>query len=358
MLYAPFRNLAVPGSVRYYGTITPSVSGTLDDWTPTDFDNAYAIILDPSAATTITGMGSALDGIEKLLIHGGDDDFPIEFTHQDGASTSGLRLENGLLGDFVLHRGDCVLYRRESAEPRWRLVSRQTMAYDQVRRPSFFGRTEASWWKVAGSNTRARRGMVEAEDLKSSATLSIDDSVGPLMSASTGTTPYDPVTAKDGACGLRTRACLFQPRWNVMAAWDRVSAPSTLANTRARWGCFATNQIFGIPDPADLEGAYFQFDYDDDVALVKAITSSGADFTETELPTAPPGTKAEWWIEMTSSVARFYHDGSLVAEHDTDLPGADTMLGHSIAVELLAGGSTVKRFTWARSGYSFGRASA
>lgn len=348
MLYAPFRNLAVPGSVRYFGSINPTTSGTLDDWTPTDFDNARNILVEPSGATTITGLGDALEGIEKLIVHAGLDDFPITLKHQDSGSTSELRLEHGSVGDFVLHRGDTALYQREIGTPRWRLMSRHATTYDSWRWPSCSARTEASWWKVPGSCSRQRYGMAEAESMDGSVALSIDDATGPLMSHSTGTTSGD-------ACGLRTGARLFQRRWNPISGWERVSAPSTLSDTRARWGNFATFEIYGVSDPADLEGAYFQFDYSDDVALVKAITSDGASFTETELPTAPPGTQANWAIDQNSTRVRFYHNRSLVAEHDTDLPAPSTPLSHSIAVETLTN-AAVKRFTWARSWYSFGRA--
>lgn len=357
VLYQQIRNLTVPGSARYSGQITPSVSGTLNDWAPTDFAGAFLVTLSPTAATTITGMQAAPHGTFKMLEHGGSTDYPVDLPSEAAGSTAAQRFSSGYHGDLRLQKGERAFFHYDGTAQRWELVWRSSAWDSNVRRPSFFRRTEAAWWKVPGSLARQRYGMPDAENVDGVGT-NLDDATGPWMSVSTGSLPYGPadpgVTEKAGACGIRTGPYLYQRRWSVRAGFDRIAIPNALESTLGRWGCFDRFQIYGVDDLADIECACFEFDYSDDQTQVYAVTSDGADATRTVLPTVAPGTAAEYLIDMDASAVRFFYNGSLVATNTTTLPGADTMLGQSVMCRLLAGGSAVKRVTWARCGYSHG----
>ena len=350
-LYAPFRDLAVPGSARLYGNLSVSVSGTLNDWTPTGGGNAFLIALAPTAATTITGMAPALDGTFKLVSHSGTTDYPVTLPSLDGGSSSSYQFEHGDQGSLQLQKDDCCLYQYRTAAAKWVLAARKSSAQDQVRRPSFATRTEASWWKVPGSVSRSRRGLFEPEVLDGTA-VDADDATGPYMTLSTGALAYP--GDDSGAAGIRTGARLFQPRWNVRAGWNRVAIPTALSDTRAWWGCFALTHTYGLSSLAGVECSAFRFDSGVHGTLLYAVTSDGSTTETTQLTTSAPQTSANYMIHMQAARHRFYINDSLVADHTTTLPAGATPLGHSATTEVLADAVGVRRIGWSRSWYTFG----
>lgn len=123
-----FSTLEVQKSVKLgtnltLGTISPSqLTADTDDWAPTNFSTAFAILVSTDASHNLTGIAGGAAGRTITLENVGS--FPLVLTNADTASTAANRF--ALSADYTLAAGAGILLKYDATSSRWRMIGNQT----------------------------------------------------------------------------------------------------------------------------------------------------------------------------------------------------------------------------------------
>lgn len=127
---------------------------------------------------------------------------------------------------------------------------------------------------------------------------------------------------------------------------------NVITSYRVWWGLTTAN-LSAVGAPTTQSVAAFRYDTGVDTASVqfRAVTCDGASgVTTTATGVTVTATQAYRFVIITSSSdVKFYIDGTLVATHTTNLPAANTNLGHQVVVRTLDASN--KRVEWSRSAH-------
>lgn len=98
-----------------------SISGTVNDWTPTNIATATVIRISTSGLTTITGVCNGFDG--RLLILHNISSNNITLSNQSASSLAGCRLITGTGADITMAQDQSVAMVFDGTTNRWRITA-------------------------------------------------------------------------------------------------------------------------------------------------------------------------------------------------------------------------------------------
>ena len=99
--------------------ITPSVTGTLNNYRPTDWDDASIVAFAPTGNTTITGFDAfSCRRMGKLLFNSGS--FPVSLSHQSSSSQHDNRTITSTSDTISILPGTAAWLVRDAESTRWR----------------------------------------------------------------------------------------------------------------------------------------------------------------------------------------------------------------------------------------------
>jgi hypothetical protein len=99
--------------------ITPSVTGTIHNYRPTDWDDASIVAFTTTGITTITGFDSfSCRKLEKLLVNNGS--HAITISHESSSSQHDNRVLGSGNAAVALAVGEAAWLVRDAVSARWR----------------------------------------------------------------------------------------------------------------------------------------------------------------------------------------------------------------------------------------------
>jgi hypothetical protein len=120
--------LTVAGATKvqtFKGTVLApsSVSGTVNDWNPTNLATATTLIITPSASTTLTGIQGGTDGRRLNLCHSGAA-FDVILKMNSGSSSAANRITDGWSDDhnMIASVGTCYELEYRSSDTSWHIT--------------------------------------------------------------------------------------------------------------------------------------------------------------------------------------------------------------------------------------------
>lgn len=121
-------DLTVTESVNLAGNIDGIVSGTVNNWNPTNFADAFQINATTTTSATITGITAGTPDGRTILLTTTTGN--ITLAHDNAGSVANARIEISGNRDLILNAGDSVLLRWELGRANW-----ATVGYIRAQRP-------------------------------------------------------------------------------------------------------------------------------------------------------------------------------------------------------------------------------
>ena len=195
-----------------------------------------------------------------------------------------------------------------------------------------------------GATTVSRVGL-PADPTLTATTSNADDADGPWLNHATAATT-------GSASGMVSAFTVCRRDWLPDITF-RVKTPATLSNSRLWIGLFNQSMDASEATTGDHVAAFRYSTAVDSSGKWQTVTNDGG-----ATPTVNDSgvnrsadTAYTMRIRCLSGSIEFYIDGTLVATHTTDLPGATTLLGYAVRAIALA--NNARAIKWSRMVLSF-----
>lgn len=102
-----------------FSEITPSVSTSQNDWSPSSWTGATHVLVNCTGASTITGLSATATQKVKTIVNSSSSTNSLTFSHESASSTAANRMQTATGTSVIVAPGQSIRFYYSSSASRW-----------------------------------------------------------------------------------------------------------------------------------------------------------------------------------------------------------------------------------------------